>query len=169
MSWRHMGSGSIDPPFLTSALDGGEWSASRPGRYTPGDMAPGTHWIWGWGGSQSRSKRCGEEKILLLPGIDPRPTNSQAVAIPTELSRLLLCFLVFRLNIYRILKCVKCKKYILTGSTAYSMWCRGPIWRNRCMAADNEVVSLKFVKHLVTSIRSVTYTVPSLNQKSKQT
>jgi hypothetical protein len=22
--------------FLTSALDGGEWSASRPGRFTPG-------------------------------------------------------------------------------------------------------------------------------------
>jgi hypothetical protein len=30
------GSGGIAPPFLTSALDGGEWSASRPGRYIPG-------------------------------------------------------------------------------------------------------------------------------------
>jgi hypothetical protein len=27
------GSGGIDPPFLTLALDGGEWSASRHGRY----------------------------------------------------------------------------------------------------------------------------------------
>jgi hypothetical protein len=34
--------------FLTSALAGGEWSASRPGRFTPGDRAPGTHWIGGW-------------------------------------------------------------------------------------------------------------------------
>jgi hypothetical protein len=31
--------------FLTSALVGGEWSASRPGRFTPGERAPGTHCI----------------------------------------------------------------------------------------------------------------------------
>jgi hypothetical protein len=37
------GSGGIDPLFLTSAV-GGEWSASRPGRFTPG-----THWIGGFG------------------------------------------------------------------------------------------------------------------------
>jgi hypothetical protein len=34
--------------FLTSALVGGEWSASRPGHFTPGERAPGTHWIGGW-------------------------------------------------------------------------------------------------------------------------
>jgi hypothetical protein len=34
--------------FLTSALDGGEWSASRPGSHIPGERAPGTHWIGGW-------------------------------------------------------------------------------------------------------------------------
>jgi hypothetical protein len=34
--------------FLTSALVGGEWSASRPGRFTPGERASGTHWIGGW-------------------------------------------------------------------------------------------------------------------------
>jgi len=30
---------------LTSALDGGEWSASRPGHFTPRERAPGAHWI----------------------------------------------------------------------------------------------------------------------------
>jgi hypothetical protein len=30
------GSGGIAPPFLTSTLDGGEWSASRPGRFAAG-------------------------------------------------------------------------------------------------------------------------------------
>jgi hypothetical protein len=30
---------------LTSSLDGGGWSASRPGRFTPRERAPGTHWI----------------------------------------------------------------------------------------------------------------------------
>jgi hypothetical protein len=29
--------------FLTSALVGDEWSASRSGSFTPGEKAPGTH------------------------------------------------------------------------------------------------------------------------------
>jgi hypothetical protein len=37
----------LPPPFLTSALDEGEWSASRPGRFTPGERFLGTHWIGG--------------------------------------------------------------------------------------------------------------------------
>jgi hypothetical protein len=43
--------------LLTSALLGGEWSASRLSRFTSG-----THWIGGC--VQSRSGRRGEEKIL---------------------------------------------------------------------------------------------------------
>jgi hypothetical protein len=39
--------------FLTSALVGGEWSASRPGRFTSGERAPGTHWIGGWVGPRA--------------------------------------------------------------------------------------------------------------------
>jgi hypothetical protein len=31
--------------FLTSALDEGEWSVSRPGRFTPRGRAPNTPWI----------------------------------------------------------------------------------------------------------------------------
>jgi hypothetical protein len=31
-----MGGGGIAPPFLTSALDGGEWSVSGLGRITSG-------------------------------------------------------------------------------------------------------------------------------------
>jgi hypothetical protein len=35
--------------FSTSALDGGEWSASRPGRaFIPGERIPGTHCTGGW-------------------------------------------------------------------------------------------------------------------------
>jgi hypothetical protein len=36
--------------YLTSALDRGEWLASRPGRFTPRERDPGTHWIGGWVG-----------------------------------------------------------------------------------------------------------------------
>jgi hypothetical protein len=35
---------------LTSALDGGEWSASRPGHFTLRESASCTHWIGGWVG-----------------------------------------------------------------------------------------------------------------------
>jgi hypothetical protein len=42
------GTGGIAPSFLTSALDGGEWSVSRPSRFTPRGKALGTHWIGGW-------------------------------------------------------------------------------------------------------------------------
>jgi hypothetical protein len=48
------GSGGITQSFLSSALDGGESSASRPGRFTPGDRARGTLWIGGWMGPRTR-------------------------------------------------------------------------------------------------------------------
>jgi len=34
--------------FLTSALDGGEWSASFPSHFMPGKRAPSIHRIGGW-------------------------------------------------------------------------------------------------------------------------
>jgi hypothetical protein len=40
----YWGSGGIVPRILTSALDGGEWSASRLGRPTPREKSPGTYW-----------------------------------------------------------------------------------------------------------------------------
>jgi hypothetical protein len=46
-------SGGIASPFLTSALDGGEWSASSTGGFNNGERAPGTHWIGGWVGPRA--------------------------------------------------------------------------------------------------------------------
>jgi hypothetical protein len=40
-------------PLLTSALVGGEWSAKRSGRFTPGERAPGAHSIGGWVGPRA--------------------------------------------------------------------------------------------------------------------
>jgi hypothetical protein len=45
-------SGGIAPPFLTSALDG-EWSTSRPGRFTPVEASPGAHLVGGSVGSRA--------------------------------------------------------------------------------------------------------------------
>jgi hypothetical protein len=38
---------------LTLALDGGEWSTSCPGCFTPRERAPGTDWIGGWVGPRA--------------------------------------------------------------------------------------------------------------------
>jgi hypothetical protein len=50
--------------FVTSALDGGEWSASRHGRFTPREIAPGTHWIGGWVGTRAGLDTEVNRKIL---------------------------------------------------------------------------------------------------------
>jgi hypothetical protein len=49
----YWGSGVQLHAFLTSALDGGEWSASRPRRFSPRERAPGAHWIGGWLGPRT--------------------------------------------------------------------------------------------------------------------
>jgi hypothetical protein len=67
------------------------WSASRPGRFTPREIAPGKHRIGGWGGPQSRSGRSGEEKIPEpLPGLEPLIIQFVSQPYTTELSRLFL-------------------------------------------------------------------------------
>jgi hypothetical protein len=57
---------------LTLALAGGEWSASRSGRFTPGEGAAVIHWIGG-----SMDPRAGLEGVekrifLTLPGLELR-------------------------------------------------------------------------------------------------
>jgi hypothetical protein len=47
------GSEGIAPLIVTSALDGGEWSASHPGRFAPRETVPGNHWIGGWAGPRA--------------------------------------------------------------------------------------------------------------------
>jgi hypothetical protein len=49
-----MGSGGIAPLFLNSAIEEGEWSPSRPGRFTPGGKAGGTNWRGGWVGPRGK-------------------------------------------------------------------------------------------------------------------
>jgi hypothetical protein len=61
--------------FLTSALVGGEWSDSRPGRFTPGERAPGTHWRGGWVDLKAGLEAGEKRKILTLLEIEPRPSS----------------------------------------------------------------------------------------------
>jgi hypothetical protein len=62
--------------FLTSALAGGEWSASRPGRFIPGERAPGTHWIGSWEADCLDDVE--ERNFLTLRGLEIRPLGRPA-------------------------------------------------------------------------------------------
>jgi hypothetical protein len=53
--------------FLTSALAGGEWSASRPGRFTPWERAPGILWIGGWVDPKAGLDEVERRKFWALP------------------------------------------------------------------------------------------------------
>jgi hypothetical protein len=61
------GSGCIARPFLTLALDGGEWSASRPCRFTSGETAPCTHRIGDWVGPRAGLDTTGNRTRTVQP------------------------------------------------------------------------------------------------------
>jgi hypothetical protein len=67
--------------FTTSALDGGEWSASRPGRaLPPGERIPGTHCTGGWVGPRAGLDTEARRKILCpCRGSNPDRTVVQPV------------------------------------------------------------------------------------------
>jgi hypothetical protein len=62
--------------FLDLALDGGEWSASLSYRFTPGERAPGTHWLGGWVNPRAGLDAMEKKKHLALSEIEPEPCSS---------------------------------------------------------------------------------------------
>jgi hypothetical protein len=66
--------------FLTSALVGGEWSASRPDRFTPGERAPSTHWTGGWVGTEPVWTTWRRENSLPYQGLNSDPLVVQPIA-----------------------------------------------------------------------------------------
>jgi hypothetical protein len=60
---------------LTSALDGGDWLASRPGRFTPRERPPTTHWIGGWVGPRA-SLDMGSKRKIPSPCQELNPDHS---------------------------------------------------------------------------------------------
>jgi hypothetical protein len=72
------GPGCIDHFFFTSALVGGAWPTLRPGRFTPGEKAPGTHWIGGWTDLRAGLDDLEERKFLTLQGLELRPLGRPA-------------------------------------------------------------------------------------------
>jgi hypothetical protein len=64
------GSGGIAPSFLTSELDEGECSASRAGRFIPGEKRSQDPWDMWLGQPQNESGCHGEGEILFLLGTE---------------------------------------------------------------------------------------------------
>jgi hypothetical protein len=62
--------------FLTSAVVGGEWSASRPGRFTSWERASDTHWIGGWVGSRDGLDDVERRKLAPTRTQTPSPLPS---------------------------------------------------------------------------------------------
>jgi hypothetical protein len=73
------GGGGIAPPFLTSTLDGGEWSASRSCRFTSGERARSTHLIGGWVGPRVGLDAVKKRKIVISNSVASRLTCEMGV------------------------------------------------------------------------------------------
>jgi hypothetical protein len=92
-SMKTYGGVEVQPhAFLTSTLDGDEWSASRLGCFIPRERGPSTHWIGGWVGLRASLEAVAKRKSSCpCPELKPgRPVHS-LVTILTELSRLHAC------------------------------------------------------------------------------
>jgi hypothetical protein len=64
--------------FLTSALAGCEWSASRSCRFIPVERVPAIHWIGDWVGPRVGLNVVEKRKFLTLPGLELRPLGRSA-------------------------------------------------------------------------------------------
>jgi hypothetical protein len=85
---------------MTSTPDGLESSAERPDRFTPGERAPGIHWIGGWVDPRAGLDDVEKGKFLVLPGLEHRPLGRPA-------RRLSLYWLSYSDCRYRVSKNIK--------------------------------------------------------------
>jgi len=69
--WRYSSTHSL------TALNGGEWSALRTGRFTLIERAPGTHWVGDWVGPRAVLDAVVKRKI-------PSPRRESKVSIQKE-------------------------------------------------------------------------------------
>jgi hypothetical protein len=89
---RSMRSGGTAPSFSNSALDGGEWSASRPGRLTSKEQASCNLWIAGWADPETVWWQWERQDFLHLPKIETWVLGLPALS--WSLSRLSIVYLM---------------------------------------------------------------------------
>jgi hypothetical protein len=64
--------------ILDLGTNEGEWSASRPCRFTLGERAPGTHWIGDCVDPRAGLDDMGNRNVLPPPGLELRPLGRSA-------------------------------------------------------------------------------------------
>jgi hypothetical protein len=86
--------------LLTSALAGGEWSASLHCRFTPGERIHGTYLIGGWVNPRAGLDDVEKRKFLSLPRLELRPlrlpARSQSIYRLSCLRSELLFYIILR-------------------------------------------------------------------------
>jgi hypothetical protein len=98
MEWRYCSTN-----YLASALDGGEWSASRHGRFTPREIDPSTPWIRGWVGTRAvldavvkrkipSPRRESNPRTPIVQPVAPRYTDWAITALLSINTELIWCF-----------------------------------------------------------------------------
>jgi hypothetical protein len=92
--------------FLTLALYACEWSASRPCRFPPKEIVPGSPWIGGWVGQRPSLDATEKRRMLPLAGIEPRPSSPSL--LPTELRRLSFSYIILYFKDVMSLHVIRC-------------------------------------------------------------
>jgi hypothetical protein len=98
----------ISTHSLTSALDGGEWSASRPGCFTPRERAPDTHLIEGWVSPRAVLDAVVKRKIL-----SPRRESNPRTLIVQPV--LIIIFRRYKSTVAKLINMIDTTVYIVTN------------------------------------------------------
>jgi hypothetical protein len=158
--WRSLGERRYSSySFSTSALDRGEWSASRPGRaFTPGERTPGNHWTGGWVGLRAGLNTEAKGKILCpqresnpdRPVVQPVVRHYTAWANPAPI---ILKYLTIKLskwshtfqytwpNRYAVDSPYVFKGRVCTllQCSSHTFWRRSPHYRHRLLAGKEKI------------------------------
>jgi hypothetical protein len=121
--------------FLTSALVGGDWSPSRPSRFTPGERTPGTNWIGGWVGPRAGLDDVEKRKLLTLPGLEIRtlgcPARNQSLyrlRYPDSWATHVYNIIFSLLSLFKRMKVGLCDLHSVCISPLINFWTPGPIF-----------------------------------------
>jgi hypothetical protein len=111
--WRYSSTHSF-----TSVLDGGEWSESRPGRFTPRERDPGTHWLEGCLGPRAVLDAVVKRKIHSLRR-ESNPRTPIVQLLPQRYTDWTITALIKLLQLWEKLQNLKGRSIILVTVFQY--------------------------------------------------
>jgi hypothetical protein len=132
---------------LTSALDGGKWSASRPSRFTSRERAPGIHWIGSWVGPRAGLDALVERNIPSpCRGSNPRWSSPYPSAIPLSYHGSWIVDFKARLFVF-ITSNADVSHTFVISLCLFTNWLQHPSGEANSCSADDEITGLFFLEH----------------------